>query len=97
MPASAYGTIPDNACGISGMTPMRGRTSCDRFAAGADTAEPGSNHLYGRNCYDHQPSNTSQSCMARAPPSDFGAKMALLALKIARAETGYKFRLEFAA
>ena len=35
--------------------------------------------------------------MARAPPSDFGAKMALLALKIARAETGYKFRLEFAA
>ena len=29
--------------------------------------------------------------------SEVGAKMALLALKIARAETDYKFRLEFAA
>jgi hypothetical protein len=28
---------------------------------------------------------------------EFGAKMALLALKIARAKTYYKFRLEFAA
>ncbi len=32
MPASAYETIPDNALrGISGMTPMRVRTSCGRY------------------------------------------------------------------